>query len=265
MECSTALHTRESARKRQYGGHPRDRSGHLRPGRGVHTARVHSRAHRTCPTRQHLQVDPIAFGILYVFAAGAVSVGFSQLGLQHVGITLVVRALVGLSTANLVWSIASGVALARRVSAAIEHLPGPKQSHLGVVELFARRPDLHRALTELADDYGPIFRMRALMFRVRCCSLCTFENSASALADVFSAAPVCGRDRSCPCQLLPPTPCRGQVWLCLQLPAEGSSQFEIILCHVLLLHSCCTLTVLSREKWLLRLWVILCWLQSMHG
>ena len=33
-KCSTALYTRESARKRQYGGHPRDRSGHLRPGRG---------------------------------------------------------------------------------------------------------------------------------------------------------------------------------------------------------------------------------------
>ena len=98
---------------------------------------------------------------------------------------VVVRAFVWLATANLVWSVASGVAFARRVSAAIEHLPGPKQSHLGVVQLFARRPDLHRALTELADDYGPIFRMRGLFFRVRCYSLHLLKFPASTAADVL--------------------------------------------------------------------------------
>ena len=148
------------------------------------------------------QVDPgnfdpvrdIARAALALLVAGAVNLLGAQLGLVQVDWAL--RGLVCLLAGYLVWIAAQSVALACRVSAAIQHLPGPKLNHLGVralpvslltcvaghacltiisafgpqvVEVFAHRPGLHRAITELADEYGPIFKLSALFYRVCCC------------------------------------------------------------------------------------------------
>ena len=84
------------------------------------------------------QVDPGSFdpirdigrAALALLAAGVVSPLCVQLG--FVQFDLALRGLVCLLAGYLVWTAAQSVALARRVSAAIQHLPGPELSHLGV-------------------------------------------------------------------------------------------------------------------------------------
>ena len=89
------------------------------------------------------QVDPGSFDpvrdigrvALALLAAGVASLLCAQLG--FVQFDLALRGLVCLSAGYLVWTAAQSVALARRVSAAIQHLPGPELNHLGVRALTA--------------------------------------------------------------------------------------------------------------------------------
>ncbi len=54
---------------------------------------------------------------------------------------------------------------------AVAHLPGPKgySSLLGFFALVLRK-DVHRFATELAEEYGPLFKFRLLCFQVRALS-----------------------------------------------------------------------------------------------
>jgi hypothetical protein len=55
-------------------------------------------------------------------------------------------------------------------SQALKHLPGPKYPFLlGFMELLERK-DVHRYATELAEQFGPIFKFRIMCFHV-CASL----------------------------------------------------------------------------------------------
>jgi hypothetical protein len=53
-----------------------------------------------------------------------------------------------------------------RRHSALKHLPGPKHGPIiGLWSLLVRK-DLHRSATELAEQYGPIFKFRLLWFHV---------------------------------------------------------------------------------------------------
>lgn len=58
-------------------------------------------------------------------------------------------------------------------SVALRHLPGPKYPFLlGFMELVERK-DVHRYATELAEQFGPIFKFRIMCFHVRTYNPCT--------------------------------------------------------------------------------------------
>lgn len=61
------------------------------------------------------------------------------------------------------------VKIGRRVRArslALRSLPGPEYGLLGVLKITNQRPDLHRLTTEWTETYGPILRVRFLLFHV---------------------------------------------------------------------------------------------------
>ncbi|KAK9803216.1 hypothetical protein WJX73_004613 [Symbiochloris irregularis] len=59
------------------------------------------------------------------------------------------------------------VKIARRVRArsqALQSLPGPEYGLLGVLNIINQRPDLHRLVTEWVEKFGPLVRVRFLLF-----------------------------------------------------------------------------------------------------
>ena len=49
----------------------------------------------------------------------------------------------------------------------LKHLPGPKLPRVqGMAALMQDRKDHHRLLSEWAEEFGPIYRFRFLMFHV---------------------------------------------------------------------------------------------------
>ena len=65
--------------------------------------------------------------------------------------------------------LAQVVKLARKTairSAALRDLSGPEYGWLGIFPIVRRRPDVHRLATEWAEKYGPIVRVRFLLFHV---------------------------------------------------------------------------------------------------
>ena len=55
-----------------------------------------------------------------------------------------------------------------RRSRALSALPGPKYPWLLGMTQFLRTKEPHRLVTELVEQYGPIFKMRVMSFHVRC-------------------------------------------------------------------------------------------------
>ena len=110
-------------------------------------------------------VEPILLAILGVVAGTTIHTAIFSLDLAYA--LPWTRVLVFCVVGNLFWQVADAMSGSRRITLAIQHLTGPRMGLLGVVELLASRPDSHRALTELADQFGPIFKMHALFFRVR--------------------------------------------------------------------------------------------------
>ncbi len=55
----------------------------------------------------------------------------------------------------------------QRRSRALAHLPGPKYPWLMGDLKFLSRKDPHRAATELAERYGPLVKVRVMMYHVR--------------------------------------------------------------------------------------------------
>jgi hypothetical protein len=54
----------------------------------------------------------------------------------------------------------------RRRSLALAQLPGPEYPFIfGVFDLLKRK-DVHRAATELAEQYGPLIKLRLMSFHV---------------------------------------------------------------------------------------------------
>ena len=51
-------------------------------------------------------------------------------------------------------------------SVALRDLPGPDYGLLGILPIIRRRRDIHRLATEWAEKYGPIVRVRFLLFHV---------------------------------------------------------------------------------------------------
>lgn len=51
-------------------------------------------------------------------------------------------------------------------SQALKDLPGPSYGLLGILPLLRTRKDLHRQVTEWAEQYGPIYRVRVATFHV---------------------------------------------------------------------------------------------------
>ena len=51
-------------------------------------------------------------------------------------------------------------------SQALKDLPGPEYGLLGILGLLRTRKDLHRQVTEWAEQYGPIYRVRVVIFHV---------------------------------------------------------------------------------------------------
>lgn len=79
-------------------------------------------------------------------------------------LTVAVSACLGASVvrklSKLAWRIFSR-------SRALKHLPGPDYGWLGILPLLCKRRDLHRLVTAWAEAYGPIVRVRFLIFHVR--------------------------------------------------------------------------------------------------
>ena len=51
-------------------------------------------------------------------------------------------------------------------SQALKELPGPNYGILGILSLLRTRKDLHHQVTEWAEQYGPIYRVRVVIFHV---------------------------------------------------------------------------------------------------
>ena len=124
----------------------------------------HLQAMSTVNPKTEDPVERIVFAALWLLAGGAVHTAVCQYGLAS-ALVLSQYAFFGLFC-YLLWQIATGIQRSRRITAATRHLPGPDLGILGVIKLFVIRQDTHRALTELADQFGPIFRLQALFFRV---------------------------------------------------------------------------------------------------
>ena len=111
-------------------------------------------------------VEPIAFAVLYLLLTGLVTYVYTNLGLVH--LLVILRGLLCCCAGYLGWTVHCAVTTARRCSAAVQHLPGPDLGHLGLLKILSQRADWHCALTDMADRFGPIYKARALFFRVRC-------------------------------------------------------------------------------------------------
>ncbi len=66
----------------------------------------------------------------------------------------------------MLWGIRMVYGIYRR-SRALAHLPGPKYPWLMGDLKFLSRKDPHRAATELAERYGPLVKVRVMMYHVR--------------------------------------------------------------------------------------------------
>ena len=73
----------------------------------------------------------------------------------------------GLWAAKLTKDVAVMANNTRRQAHALRQLPGPRYGVLGVLPIAQSRRDLHRLLTEWAEAYGPVYRIRFLMIHVR--------------------------------------------------------------------------------------------------
>ncbi|EIE19060.1 cytochrome P450 [Coccomyxa subellipsoidea C-169] len=66
------------------------------------------------------------------------------------------------------WTVLRLATAMHKRSVALRHLPGPKYPFLlGFMELVERK-DVHRYATELAEQFGPIFKFRIMCFHVVC-------------------------------------------------------------------------------------------------
>ena len=73
----------------------------------------------------------------------------------------VARAGLACSMAMLAGQAAQSLAISWRCWAAIKHLPAPNLPLFGIVGVMLSRRDVHRYITELAAEHGPIFRVHA--------------------------------------------------------------------------------------------------------
>lgn len=62
--------------------------------------------------------------------------------------------------------LSTAIRSAQHQSRALRLLPGPRYGILGILPLLRIRKDLHRQVTEWAEQYGPIFKIRCLNFNV---------------------------------------------------------------------------------------------------
>ena len=90
---------------------------------------------------------------------------------------------------------------------ALKDLPGPKHPFLVgmMVDLVCRR-DPHRYATELAEQYGPIFKFRLLIFHVSASVCFPFNLTGDCVriaAPSMQAVPTNSRQRTCRQSLFP--------------------------------------------------------------